>query len=88
MQHWLLDASKMGVPQKRERVFFICLRKDLAEPFLKQMDLFTIAPELNLEFKEAEIQFKEFNNIENTETEKQKAGRVELWHKCGKGEQF
>ena len=88
VQHWLLDASKMGVPQRRERVFFICLRKDLAEPFLKQMDLFTIAPELNLEFKEAEIQFKEFNNIENTETEKQKAGRVELWHKCGKGEQF
>jgi DNA (cytosine-5)-methyltransferase 1 len=26
-QHWLLDASKMGVPQRRERVFFICLRK-------------------------------------------------------------
>ena len=23
-QHFLLDASKMGVPQKRERVFFIC----------------------------------------------------------------
>jgi DNA (cytosine-5)-methyltransferase 1 len=22
-QHWILDASKMGVPQKRERVFFI-----------------------------------------------------------------
>ena len=21
-QHWLLDASKMGVPQRRERVFF------------------------------------------------------------------
>lgn len=29
-QHFLLDASKMGVPQRRERVFFICLRKDLA----------------------------------------------------------
>jgi len=29
-QHFVLDASKMGVPQKRERVFFICLRKDLA----------------------------------------------------------
>ena len=29
-QHWLLDASKMGVPQKRERVFFVCLRKDIA----------------------------------------------------------
>ena len=33
-QHWLLDASKMGVPQRRERVFFICLRKDLAGRFI------------------------------------------------------
>ena len=43
VQHWLLDASKMGVPQKRERVFFIAMRKDIATPFLKSIDLFTIA---------------------------------------------
>lgn len=61
-QHWLLDASKMGVPQRRERVFFVCLRKDLAKPFLKQMDLFTIAPELNLHFKEKEIPFKRIDS--------------------------
>jgi len=59
VQHWLLDASKMGVPQRRERVFFIAFRKDLAKPFLKQMDLFTICPELNLKFNEPEIIFKE-----------------------------
>ena len=59
VQHWLLDASKMGVPQRRERVFFIALRKDLAKPFLKAVDLFTIAPELKLEFNEPEILFKE-----------------------------
>ena len=51
-QHFLLDASKMGVPQKRERVFFIALRKDLAEPFLVQQDMFTVNPELKLEFNE------------------------------------
>jgi len=62
VQHWLLDASKMGVPQKRERVFFIALRKDLATPFLKEMDLFTIAPEINLEFKEPEITFGEIQD--------------------------
>jgi DNA (cytosine-5)-methyltransferase 1 len=56
-QHWLLDASKMGVPQRRERVFFICLRKDLAKPFLKQMDLFTVSPYLKLEFNEPCISF-------------------------------
>lgn len=60
VQHWLLDASKMGVPQRRERVFFVALRKDLAEPFLKSVDLFTIAPEINLTFKEPEIAIKDF----------------------------
>lgn len=64
-QHWLLDASKMGVPQRRERVFFIALRKDLAEPFLYNADLFTVVPKLELTFKETEIPFKE---IEFTNT--------------------
>ena len=51
-QHWLLNAAKMGVPQRRERVFFICLRKDLAEPFLEYKDMFTQLPKLVLEFNE------------------------------------
>ena len=55
VQHWLLDASKMGVPQRRERVFFIALRKDLAEPFLYQQDMFTVNPKLELNFNELEI---------------------------------
>lgn len=59
VQHFLLDASKMGVPQRRERVFFIALRKDLATPFLKQVDLFCIRPELKMEFKEKAIKFSE-----------------------------
>jgi DNA (cytosine-5)-methyltransferase 1 len=58
-QHWLLDASTMGVPQRRERVFFICLRKDLAAPLLVQKDMFTKAPELKLDFKEPKILFKD-----------------------------
>lgn len=62
-QHWLLDASRMGVPQKRERVFFICLRKDLAEPFLYQKDLFTIAPLLNLYFRDQEISFEKATKV-------------------------
>ena len=57
VQHFLLDASKMGVPQRRERVFFIALRKDLAGQFLTSLDLFTTAPKLNLEFNEAEIPY-------------------------------
>jgi DNA (cytosine-5)-methyltransferase 1 len=60
-QHWLLNASKMGVPQRRERVFFIAMRKDLAMPFLEQKDMFTQAPKLQLEFNDREIPFKEFD---------------------------
>lgn len=53
----------MGVPQRRERVFFIALRKDLSTPFLYQKDLFTIAPRLDLIFNEPEIPFKEIRQI-------------------------
>jgi DNA (cytosine-5)-methyltransferase 1 len=59
-QHWLLDASKMGVPQRRERVFFIALRKDLANPFMYQKDMFTRMPKLDMLFNENEIAFKQF----------------------------
>lgn len=59
-QHWLLDASKMGVPQRRERVFFIALRKDLATQFLYQKDMFEVAPKLEMVFKEKEIPIKLF----------------------------
>lgn len=58
IQHHLLDASKMGVPQRRERVFFIALRKDLAEPFLYQKTMFDVEPELKLEFNEKPILFR------------------------------
>jgi DNA (cytosine-5)-methyltransferase 1 len=64
-QHWLLDASKMGVPQRRERVFFIALRKDLAKPFLKQMNLFDILPEIKFEFNEPEILFGDLKTIDD-----------------------
>lgn len=64
-QHFLLDASKMGVPQRRERVFFIALRKDLASPFLYQKDIFTVAPKLELKFNEPEITFGELKTTEN-----------------------
>jgi len=47
VQVFLLNAASMGVPQKRERVFFIGLRKDF--------DL----PELRLRFDERPIRFKD-----------------------------
>jgi DNA (cytosine-5)-methyltransferase 1 len=62
-QHFLLDASKMGVPQRRERVFFICLRKDLASQFLHMEDMFTEVPKIEMEFNEKRIVFSEIKNL-------------------------
>jgi DNA (cytosine-5)-methyltransferase 1 len=74
-QHWLLDASEMGVPQVRRRVFFICLRKDLADPFLYQADMFTMLPKIKMEFNEPGILFGEYRDeigINDEETERGK----------------
>lgn len=68
VQHWLLDASKMGVPQKRERVFFIALRKDLANQFLEQVDMFTVSPKLELNFNEQEIPYKEIRQTKGNQS--------------------
>lgn len=65
VQHFLLNASKMGVPQRRERVFFIALRKDLCKPFMEQVDFFTRLPKLKLDFNEREIPFYQIETNEN-----------------------
>ena len=85
---YLLNASKMGVPQKRERVFFIALRNDLAGPFMEQVDMFQKAPKLELNFNEKEIQFKEIEDKNDTNKEQAKSGRVDLWNKVSKGKYF
>lgn len=59
VRHWLLDASTMGVPQRRERVFFLAIRKDIATPFLEQIDFFSVTPKIDLEFNEPAIPFKD-----------------------------
>jgi len=88
-QHWLLDASKMGVPQRRERVFFICLRKDLAEPFLYQQDMFTVNPLLKLEFDEVDITFGEIDDLETIISEPTICPSYKIcWEKCKEGEGF
>ena len=85
-QHWLLDASKMGVPQRRERVFFICLRKDLAKPFLYQQDLFTVNPKLELNFNESEITYKQIEKPFKEEKGKHiPAGILPYWEKIKPG---
>jgi DNA (cytosine-5)-methyltransferase 1 len=72
VQLFLLNAASMGVPQKRERVFFICQRKDLNLPKLK------------LEFNEDAIPFKNIseNIIECNLTEKY----IQYWKDAKQGE--
>jgi len=73
IEPYLLDASKMGVPQRRKRVFFIALRNDLADQFMEAVDMFQTAPKLDLEFKENEIRFKEVQDIDINRVELSKA---------------
>ena len=78
VKHFLLDSSTMGVPQKRERVFFLAIRKDIADPFLYQEDMFTVSPKIDMTFKEPEIRFGQIiDENDNTETLSKLDG--ELW---------
>jgi DNA (cytosine-5)-methyltransferase 1 len=87
VQHFLLDASKMGVPQKRERVFFIALRKDLATQFLYNCDMFTEIPKLDLDFNEQPIPFVEIEAKNEKPLFKHPApGMKPYWEKCNYGE--
>jgi len=87
-QHFLLDASKMGVPQRRERVFFIALRKDLAPKFMEQKDMFTFLPKLEMNFNENEIPFKDFILFnENEENEKMTPCLLNEYDNIKEGEQ-
>lgn len=71
VQLFLLNAASMGVPQKRERVFFICQRKDLNLPKLK------------LEFNEDAIPF---GLIENNTIGKDITGEMlKYWELCPQG---
>lgn len=66
-QHFLLNSMNMGVPQQRERVFFICLRKDLASNFLYQFNFFEVKPRIRLNFNEAPIPISEFADYNGKE---------------------
>lgn len=81
-QYFLLDASKMGVPQKRERVFFICLRNDLAGKFLYQATLFDKVPKIDMDFELPPILFNEISD--DTDKDEKIAKSIKsLWHIMG-----
>lgn len=69
VQLFLLDASKMGVPQRRERVFFVGHRKDLDFPKLKLN--FNMKPILYGDYAD-----KDFGRLEPLELKLWKSRRV------------
>lgn len=85
-QHFLLNASKMGVPQRRERVFFTCLRKDLAKPFIVQKDMFTEVPFIKIKFNEPEILFSSIYEQNATGDQIVSPSYQKVWHKKKYGE--
>lgn len=76
LQHWLLNARNMGVPQNRPRVFFLGLRKDLSEPLMVQKDLFERVPYINMEFKEDDIPLGEFADYDGRQVP---SGVMKYW---------
>jgi DNA (cytosine-5)-methyltransferase 1 len=79
-QLFLLNAASMGVPQRRERVFFLSTRKDLKRPKIK------------LHFTEKPITYKKMLELHNIKDNK---GQMELktklsqrYNKCKPGKSF
>ena len=65
--HTLLDAQTMGVPQRRERVFFTAIRKDLFDCIPQRRDLFEAHPDIALTFNESPIMYGEFADMDGRE---------------------
>ena len=74
VQVFLLNAASMGVPQKRERVFFIGFKKELGLPVLR------------LAFDEKPIVVGEVK--ETGLSEGINGQRAEMWEKCKQGKSF
>lgn len=67
-QLFLFNSATMGVPQRRERVFFLSRRKDLN------------LPKINLTFKEPEITFRDVEQVLDKKlNEKQKEPLTDLY---------
>jgi DNA (cytosine-5)-methyltransferase 1 len=83
----LLDASKMGVPQRRERVFFSAIRKDLYKGVFD--DMFCTEPSLKVKFNDTENVYSQIRE-ETGEEEAHKLGNkiLHYWKLTEPGNSF
>ena len=83
--HTLLDASTMGVPQARERVFFTAIRKDLLQYIPQHQTLFEALPVIDLKFKEPPITMEGIADFKGRRID-QNSKFYELWSKRQHGD--
>ena len=74
-RYFLLNGRKMGLPQKRERVFLVCLRKDLAGKFLVPDGFFDENVEIDMCFNEEDCNVGEFVDFNGDQI---KGGKLRL----------
>lgn len=86
-ERWLLDSSKMGIPQKRERVFFIAIRNDIAKENGFCGGLFGDLIELDLNFKLPIIPFSQVSD-NNDKSEINNTVLSTLYYKTKPGQSF
>lgn len=91
VRHFVLLASNMGVPQKRERVFFLAMRKDISDKHFaeKQQELFGGFPAINLAFNEPDISFrKATQEFWNDDRKPLTPTAEQYYHKVEQGKSF
>lgn len=77
VQLFLLNSASMGVPQRRERTFFIARRRDLKLNKLKLN-----FNEVAIPYKEVEVTLKALYGKKGTKRAE------EMWNRCSKGRDF
>lgn len=73
--HHLINCADLGVPQKRQRVFFFAVRNDIEVP---TGDIFGTEPILDLDIREKHIPFKEVQDNSTIDRPLPK-GYKEVW---------
>jgi DNA (cytosine-5)-methyltransferase 1 len=78
-QYYLMNSAKMGLPQARQRVFFIYLRNDLI-PYipLNANSLFPSMPTLDLKYNAPKVIFSEIQDKEDI-SENLSPNLLKLW---------
>lgn len=87
--HYLLNGANMGLPQKRQRVFFVAVRNDIASDFMEQGTLFPTKHRLRLDFDMPKVPYREIReDTPHGSSVKIYPSTKRLWHKTEIGRPF